>query len=265
MKIFRRKKNGHEVGTFYVRQKGGGRPISLALDGAPCTDAREANRRAKLALKGKWPPSAVAAAKVASRAEHVPEDDTEYGGGGLADPPVPSPSAPPMPDPSPETQGGAETGDEPNPAAAAAAAAADAAGPADAGAVPEDEESRRRAWAEDFVRRHGGMLAGLPAGISPGAVCAFAQTMGLAKGAAILGGRADPPIYVVLKPDSFASLMPPLADAWEEQLRRWGIAFGKVEPWYVILGSAIAAASTIVMGMTKTPPAPPEGQPGAPS
>jgi len=268
MKIFRRKKNGREVGTFYVRRKGGGRPISLALAGVPCTDAKEANRRARLALKGKWPPAAAAAAKAAARVEHVQEDDdldaakaapgdvaepTSHGSGSSPS----STSAPPAPNPSPDQSGGADVGDETDFAAAAAAAAADAAGPADSGAPPpEDEAERRRSWAEDFVRRHGGVMAGLPPGLSPGAVCAFAQTFGMAKAAAAVGGRAEPPIYVVVKPDSFASLLPPLADAWDEQLRRWGLAFAGVEPWYVIVGSAIAAASTIAMGMTRTPPQP---------
>lgn len=267
-KIFRRKKNGREVGTFYVRPKGGGRPISLALDGAPCTDATLARKRAALALKGRWPPAAVEAAKRAARAEHVPEspeDDLDPGespkGGGLADAEsVPSPSAPPA-HPSPEPSGGAEAGDEPDPVAAAAAAAADAAGPADAPSpVADDEQARREQWGRDFAARFGigAIASGMPAGITPGAIVTMAE-LKLFHG--VLDRRAaklSPPRTIKLDPAAVEAPAQMLAMAWDEQLRRWGLDLAKVEPWMAIVGATVG----LIVACAGAPLVPREGAPG---
>lgn len=249
MKIFRRKKNGREVGTFYVRRKGGGRPISLALNGVPCTNASEAMKRAALALKGKWPPAAAGAAKAAARAEHVPEDDDlgpgespKGGEAAVASGPVPSPSAPPEPDPSPESSpGGAEAGDEPDPVAAAAAAAADASGPAPGeGAIPDDEAARRERWGQEFAARFGGMAFGDgSSSISPGAIVAMVQWSVVAKAAARIGAARTPPQRLVVDPQAIAAPMQMLAMAWDEQLRRWGLSLAGVSPWMAILGGTV--------------------------
>lgn len=66
-KIWRRKRKGHEIGSFHVLVKG--KPTNLRTN-----DARLANKRARLALRGEWPDDAPArAAEVAAPAEHVPE------------------------------------------------------------------------------------------------------------------------------------------------------------------------------------------------
>jgi len=272
MKIFRRKKNGKEVGTFYVRRPGGGRPISLALNGVPCTDAREANHRARLALKGKWPPAAVAAAKRAARAEHVPEDDhlddsgpeeTPKGGGGDTPSAAPPPSAPPV-TPSPEPAGGADASGEPDPIAAAAAAAADAAGPADtATALPEDEEAKRAAFGREFAARFGSALPGQDLGISPGMLLAMAEWKLVGTLVARRAAKREPPEYLAVDPKSIAVTMQMLAMAFDEQLRRWGLDMAKVEPWMAIVGGTVGLLVACGMSTSATPPQPAQAAGGA--
>jgi hypothetical protein len=270
MKIFRRKKSGREVGTFYVRPKGGGRPISLALNGVPCTNAVEGNRRAKLALKGKWPPAAVGAARAAAAAEHVPEDDdltpgdSPKGGSGVGAPAaVPSPAPPSAPSPSPEESDGGATGGEPDPLAAAAAAAGDAVGPSpDVAGSPDDDEQRRRSeWGQAFASHFGGATFGADAsGFTPGMACASAHWSLVSTICARIGRAKKPPQYLVVDPQSIKVPMQMLASAWDEQLRRWGLDLSKVEPWMAMLGGTIGLVVACSASMTTTPPQP-EGAP----
>jgi hypothetical protein len=259
MKIFRRKKNGREVGTYYVRMRNGGRPVSLSLDGVPCTDAKEANRRARLALKGQWPPAASKAAKVASRAEHVPEDEplkpeTPEENGGVAAGHVPSPSAAPVPEPSPEpSPGAADTGDEPDPVAAASAAAADAAGPAEAGEIPPDEESRRQQWGQAFAEKFGAIGFATGDSVTPGMVVAMGHLGAVSRVYAALGAKRRPPQYLQMKTESIAVPMQMLAMAWDEQLRRWGLDLSKVQPWMAMIGGTIGLMVACSMSMTTQP------------
>jgi len=221
-------------------------------------------RRARLALKGKWPPAASAAAKVASRAEHVPEDEspipeeTPKGGGIAAEAAaVPSPSEPPV-TPSPEPAGGSDAGDEPDPVAAASAAAADAAGPAEpsGGALPFDEESRRRQWGQEFAGRFGAGALGAAVGgtFTPGMACATAQWSVVAGAAARIGARKNPPQYLVVDPQTIAVPMQMLAMAWDEQLRRWGLDLSRVEPWMAIAGGTVGIIIACAGSMTTTTP-----------
>jgi hypothetical protein len=122
-KIWRRKKGGREVGSFHVLVKG--QPLNLKTQ-----NAREANKRASLALRGEWPDDAPArAAEVSKAAEHVPTRNPAE----KAEEPQPMAAVEPPPqpaEPSPSPAAAATLAPdlppaEPDLAAAAASAASD--------------------------------------------------------------------------------------------------------------------------------------------
>lgn len=118
MKLRRRKKNGHEVGNWFVVVDGRWKNLETK-------DNRLARKRAALFLKGKWPEGQAeeAAADVVKRAEHIPDDGNLSGGEAALEPEAPeAPEVvpPPPAQDSPTDAGGGE--DSPDPAEVAAAA-----------------------------------------------------------------------------------------------------------------------------------------------
>jgi len=242
-KIWRRKKNGREIGSFYgyVDEK----PVNLKTQ-----NAKDANKRLRLALAGEWPPGSSAddAAAAAAPMEHA-DALPPHSSPGVASEAVPQ--APPVAVPScPATAEPAES----DPLAAAAQAASDVATDPVATA---DSAAEMRAAMRDLMTSVGGAGDnGKP--VELGEVVALAQLTVQSMVGQVVAGRMKPPRQIE-EPSADSIAFRLLSIGWRVQLREWEYMLDSVKPIHLIVVGTVAS----IVGMVATakpviPPAPSE-------
>ena len=240
-KIWRRKKNKKYIGSYYVLVRG--KPVNLKS-----ADAEVARDRARAALAGKWPEGKKTraledeeAASVAAASLHVEAD--------------PAPGIPAQPaESSPgetETPSAAHSSDTDEAAAVAAAAAAGAGEEPPSDAVDAEEAAKRAEWRAKMEAIFGGGMGGgsLGGGIAAGTIFANGLLFGYA------GKKMKPRKYLVFDPQKTEFLIRGLGCAWDEQLRRWGVGLGEMEPWKAILACTLGISGAMAFSLTKERPA----------
>lgn len=267
-KIWRRKKGKKYIGSYIVLVRG--KRVNLKTD-----DAELARDRAKAALAGKWPEKKKtardpveeeAAAKVAAASLHVeaapepvedsPEDGPRiwrrrfraFAPESVADSPEDGPAGKPAPQ---STSAAEPVGSPMDEAAAVAAAAAAGAGeepPPDA--IDAEEAAKRAEWRAKMEAIFGGGMGGgsIGGGIAAGTIFANGLLFGY------LGKKSKPRRYLVFDPQKTEFLIQGLGCAWDEQLRRWGVGLGEMEPWKAILACTIGISGAMAFSLTKERP-----------
>lgn len=230
-KIWRRKRKGHEIGSFYVLVDG--RPVNLQTQ-----NAKQANARARLALAGDWPPGAAAddAAAAAAPLEHADAQP---------DPPAAAqvvPENPPVAASLPTT-GGATV--EPDPIAAAAAAAGDASSAPDPTSPADDAAEMRQALRE--------LISGQGSNGEPvdlGEVVAALQLGCEHAVASMVVARMKPPREIP-PPEATGLAFRILAIGWRCQLRRWENVLDDVTPAHLIVAGTVASIAGLLAAAKK--------------
>jgi len=243
-KIWRRKRKGKYIGSWHVLVAG--KPVNLQTQ-----DARKANARARLALRGKWPEQktvasdAAAAAAPAQHADYLPSERANSGNETAA-------SAPPPPDAPRE---GAETDAAPAEAAQAAAAEACANEPDE---QAEGERAEIRAALEELFRSSGehGDIGDFVAAAQISIEYLIASTF---------ASRMRPP-RVIAAPTSHGLSFRALAIGWRLQLKRWETLLDEITPGKLIAIGTVASIASMLSTARKAEPAesPPPGAGGVP-
>jgi hypothetical protein len=237
-KIWRRKKNGREIGSFYgyVDEK----PVNLQTQ-----NAKEANKRLRLALAGEWPPggSADDAAAAAAPMEHAdalpPHPSPEVVSEAVPQaPPVAVPSCPAKAEPA-----------ESDPLAAAAQAAGDVAIDPVATA---DSAAEMRAAMRDLMSSVGGASEdGKP--VELGEVVALAQLTVQSMVGQVVAGRMKPPRQIQ-EPSANSIAFKLLSIGWRVQLREWEYMLDSVKPIHLIVVGTVASIVGMVASAKPLPP-----------
>jgi hypothetical protein len=250
-KIWRRKKSGREIGSFYgyVDEK----PVNLKTQ-----NAKEANKRLRLALAGEWPPGgpvddAAAAAAPMEHADAAPPESLprrerllKFVHDVRADEVENVPQVPPVAVPSCPAAGGPADSD---PIAAAAQAAGDVA--MDPVAAQDNAEEMRAAM-RDLISSVGGSDGdGKP--VNLGEVVALAQLTVQALVGQIVAGRMKPPRQI-REPNADGIAYKILAIGWRVQLREWESMLDSVKPIHLIVVGTIASIVGMVASATPIPP-----------
>jgi hypothetical protein len=141
-------------------------------------------------------------------------------------------------------------------AAAVAAAGGDEVPDPDGEALPPEEEAKRAEWRAKVEQLFGTGGAG---GMTPGKAMATGTMLIEGVTFQALGESMKPPRYLHFDAQKVGVFVEMLALGWDEQLRRWGVGLGQMEPWKAILAGTVGLAGAMVITLNKEPPPPEQG------